>query len=75
MERTKRKIRRTWAPRIVGDKRVPKSVGIDPLHYNELAQIAKGAGRSGAPASISYVVDEILMDFFKMHSPRYGEEV
>jgi hypothetical protein len=74
-QRQSRKIKKTYAPRIIGDRRVPKSVGIDPLHYHELAMIARGAGRTGSPASISYVVDEILMDFFKMHSPRYGDEV
>ena len=67
--------RKTYAPRIIGDRRVPKSVGIDPLHYEELALIAKAAGRRGTPASISYVVDEILMDYFRMLSPRYGDKI
>lgn len=70
-----RQSRKTYAPRIIGDRRVPKSVGIDPLHYHELAQIARGAGYRGNPASISFVVDGILMDYFKMFSPRYGDEI
>jgi hypothetical protein len=75
MRRKSRKITRTWAPRIIGARRVAKSVGIDPLHYDELELLAKMAGHRGSAASISYVVDEILMDFFKAHSPRYGEEL
>jgi len=67
--------RKTYAPRIIDDRRVPKSVSIDPLHYDELAQIAKGAGYRGNPASISFVVDGILMDYFRMFSPRYGEKI
>ena len=74
-QRPRRKSRKTYAPRIIGDRRVPKSVGIDPLHYNELALIAKGAGYRGNPASISFVMDGILMEYFRMYSPRYGEEI
>lgn len=73
--RRRHKSRKTYAPRIIGDRRVPKSVGIDPLHYNELALLAKGAGYRGNPASISFVMDGILMEYFRMYSPRYGEEI
>jgi hypothetical protein len=63
------KHRRTWAPRLKHQTRQDTHVHVDPLHASELRSIARHAG-----TSMNFVLDEILCEYFKGHSPRYGEE-
>lgn len=62
--------KRTYAPRLLkGHTRQRCPAQIDPLHRSEVRTLARMTGTTE-----SFVVDEILTKYFKMHSPRYGEE-
>lgn len=59
-----------YAPRIARTPRKRSPAMIDPLHRKEVQILARQAGTSE-----SFILDEILKDFFQLHSPYYGEEV
>jgi hypothetical protein len=58
-----------YAPRIKDNPRRRSPASMDPLHRNEVRILARMGNTTE-----SKVLDEILSEYFKMHSPYYGAE-
>lgn len=58
-----------YAPRLRNESRIHSTSRMDPLHRRTIQVIAKES-----KTTFNFVLDGILLEYFRMFSPRYGEE-